>query len=348
MPYTEKKTKKQSENDEKPARLKTMRLEKIIMQISALSGLAIGAMEFIMFLLTGSQAILIDGLYDWMGVVIILSYVFIQPLLYRPVSEKTPYGYAQIETVFVLVKCSILICMTVYIIFDNVKILFGSGGGNQVDSGFIARFEFAVFVICLIAWLILRYFSRRIDAPMISAEMMEWRLDVYLTFGSFVGFSVVPLLQRLGIFFIAENIDQIIAVIIALFMVISPIRMFVRAIREIILLAPDSGMVERIKKTAEELAEPYPYEITFFDIVETGRKIWISLYIRSINGVFYIEEIRRFQRELQNELEPEYGDIDIDLIPEIDPEPPEEEKKTENLRTQIESVRQERQKERDR
>ena len=101
-------------SDEKSnlSKIKTMRMEKIIMQISALSGLAIGAMEFIMFLLTGSQAILIDGLYDWMGVVIILSYVFIQPLLYRPVSEKTPYGYAQIETVFVLVKCSILICMT--------------------------------------------------------------------------------------------------------------------------------------------------------------------------------------------------------------------------------------------
>ena len=177
-----------------------MRMEKIIMQISALSGLAIGAMEFIMFLLTGSQAILIDGLYDWMGVVIILSYVFIQPLLYRPVSEKTPYGYAQIETVFVLVKCSILICMTVYIIFDNLKILFGGAGGNQVDSGFIARFELAVFLICLVAWLVLRYFSKKIDAPMISAEMMEWRLDVYLTFGSFVGFSIVPLLQRLGIF----------------------------------------------------------------------------------------------------------------------------------------------------
>ena len=52
MPYAEKRTKKQSEKDEKPAHLKTMRLEKIIMQISALSGLAIGAMEFIMFLLT--------------------------------------------------------------------------------------------------------------------------------------------------------------------------------------------------------------------------------------------------------------------------------------------------------
>ena len=309
-------------SDEKSnlSKIKTMRMEKIIMQISALSGLAIGAMEFIMFLLTGSQAILIDGLYDWMGVVIILSYVFIQPLLYRPVSEKTPYGYAQIETVFVLVKCSILICMTVYIIFDNLKILFGGAGGNQVDSGFIARFELAVFLICLVAWLVLRYFSKKIDAPMISAEMMEWRLDVYLTFGSFVGFSIVPLLQRLGIFFIADNIDQIIAVIIALFMVISPIRMFIRAIREIILLAPDTGMVEEIRNIASGLIRNYPYEITFFDIVETGRKVWVSLYIRSINGVFYIEEIRRLQRELRNALEPEYGDIDIDLIPEIDPD----------------------------
>ena len=156
----------------------TLRLEKIIMKISALSGLAIGAMEFIMFIMTDSQAILIDGLYDWMGVVIIISYVFVQPLLYRPVSERTPYGYAQMETVFVLVKCSILICMTVYIIFDNLRGLLRQDRAGEIDSGFIARFELAVFVICLIAYLVLRYFSKKVEAPMISAEMMEWKLDI--------------------------------------------------------------------------------------------------------------------------------------------------------------------------
>ena len=296
----------------------TLRLEKIIMKISALSGLAIGAMEFIMFIMTDSQAILIDGLYDWMGVVIIISYVFVQPLLYRPVSERTPYGYAQMETVFVLVKCSILICMTVYIIFDNLRGLLRQDRAGEIDSGFIARFELAVFVICLIAYLVLRYFSKKVEAPMISAEMMEWKLDIYLTFGSFAGFSLVPLFRSLGVSFIADNIDPIIAIIIAVFMVIQPVRMFCQALREIILLAPDEKMVANIKSVAGGLVEQYPYEVTFFDIVETGRKVWISLYIRSVNGVYHIEKIRELQRKLQEALEPEYGDLDIDLIPEID------------------------------
>ena len=107
-----------------------LKLEQIIMKISAMVGLAIGAMELVMFVMTDSQAILIDGLYDWMGVVIIISYIFIQPLLYRPVSEKTPYGYAQLETVFVLVKCSVLICMTVYIIFENFNMLIAKDLSN--------------------------------------------------------------------------------------------------------------------------------------------------------------------------------------------------------------------------
>ena len=296
----------------------SLRLEQIIMKISAMVGLAIGAMELIMFVMTGSQAILVDGLYDWMGVVIIISYIFIQPLLYRPVSEKTPYGYAQLETVFVLVKCSVLICMTVYIIFDNVNMLIGGRSSNEVDSGFIAKFELIVFAVCFGAFLLLKYYSKKVGSPMISAEMMEWKLDIYLTFGSFLGFSVVPLLHYMGITFIADNIDQIIAIIISCIMIVQPIRMFRQALKEIVLLAPDTEMVDKIKDITGKIIDDYPYEVTFFDIVETGRKVWLSLYIRSVNGTYHIEWIRELQERLKNSLAEEYGDIDIDLIPEID------------------------------
>ena len=295
-----------------------LKLEQIIMKISAMVGLAIGAMELVMFVMTDSQAILIDGLYDWMGVVISISYIFIQPLLYRPVSEKTPYGYAQLETVFVLVKCSVLICMTVYIIFENFNMLIAKDRSNEVDTGFIAKFELIVFAICFAAFLLLKYYSKKVASPMISAEMMEWKLDIYLTFGSFVGFSVVPLLRYFGIAFIADNIDQIIAIIISFFMIVQPIRMFRQSLKEIVLFAPDAEMVAKIKDIVGKDIAGYPYEVTFFDIVETGRKVWLSLYIRSVNGTYHIELIRELQEKLEASLTGEYEDIDIDLIPEID------------------------------
>lgn len=153
---------------------------------------------------------------------------------------------------------------------------------------------------------------------MISAEMMEWKLDIYLTFGSFLGFSVVPLLHYMGITFIADNIDQIIAIIISCIMIVQPIKMFHQALKEIVLLAPDAEMVDEIKNITGKIVADYPYEVTFFDIVETGRKVWLSLYIRSVNGTYHIELIRELQGRLENSLTEEYGDIDIDLIPEID------------------------------
>ena len=153
---------------------------------------------------------------------------------------------------------------------------------------------------------------------MISAEMMEWKLDIYLTFGSFVGFSVVPLLRYFGIAFIADNIDQIIAIIISFFMIVQPIRMFRQSLKEIVLFAPDAEMVAKIKDIVGKDIAGYPYEVTFFDIVETGRKVWLSLYIRSVNGTYHIELIRELQEKLEASLTGEYEDIDIDLIPEID------------------------------
>lgn len=153
---------------------------------------------------------------------------------------------------------------------------------------------------------------------MISAEMMEWKIDIYLTLGSFFGFSIVPLLYYMGITFVADNVDQIIAILISFFMIVQPVRMFRQALKEIVLLAPDSEMVDEMKNIVAENMADYPYEVTFFDIVETGRKIWISLYIRSMNGTYHIELIRELQKKLEISLAEKYEDIDIDLIPEID------------------------------
>ena len=59
-------------------------------------------------------------------------------LLYKPVTEKHPYGYAQVESLFLLVKYSVLLALTCNLMIENIKLLLH--GGHDVDAGSIAIF----------------------------------------------------------------------------------------------------------------------------------------------------------------------------------------------------------------
>ena len=49
------------------------------------------------------------------------------PLMYKPSSESHPFGYQQIESLFVVVKGAIMIAVTVGLIINNIQIIFHGG-----------------------------------------------------------------------------------------------------------------------------------------------------------------------------------------------------------------------------
>ena len=77
--------------------------EKKTIRLSSWLGVTVAIFELAMFIVSGSQAILIDGVYDAMDVVILVIYQMLLPLIYKPVSERIPFGFAQVETLFILI-----------------------------------------------------------------------------------------------------------------------------------------------------------------------------------------------------------------------------------------------------
>ena len=54
--------------------------------------------ELFMYIYTRSQAVLMDAVYDGVEFFMLLPSVFLIPYLYRPLNEKHPFGYTQIES----------------------------------------------------------------------------------------------------------------------------------------------------------------------------------------------------------------------------------------------------------
>lgn len=83
---------------------KTQKREKSAMSVSLYGNLLFVVIELVMAILTGSQAVLLDAVYDGVEFVMLLPSLFLIPFLYRPSSEQHPFGYTQIETLFIVIK----------------------------------------------------------------------------------------------------------------------------------------------------------------------------------------------------------------------------------------------------
>ena len=85
-------------------------------------------LEIIMAVYTSSQAVLLDAVYDAVELSMIFISISLVPLLYKPSSEKRPFGYLQVESLFVLIKGLVMASVTIGLIINNIQILLHGGG----------------------------------------------------------------------------------------------------------------------------------------------------------------------------------------------------------------------------
>lgn len=76
---------------------KKMKTEKQMMKLPVYAGILFSVLEIMMALYANSQAVLMDSIYDFAEAIVLGLIIFLIPLFYKPVSERKPFGYAQVR-----------------------------------------------------------------------------------------------------------------------------------------------------------------------------------------------------------------------------------------------------------
>ena len=264
--------------------------------------------------ITHSHSLLTDCLFDAADLVMIGPFLVLVPLLYKPVTEKHPYGYSQVESLFLLVKYSVLLALTCNLLVENVKLLMH--GGHEVNAGKIAVFEFLVCIGCAAMYLILNHYSKKYESETIKAELYMWKLDVVSSLGVAVAFVVQVLLLHTKLHFLTPYIDPAVAAVMAILLIREPVVVIFQSIKNLVLFAPQEEVLSQIRSIVDKHMKDYPYEVTFLDVIQTGRKIWVEVYIGNQTDVIHISILHQVRDEIKQELKHKYDQVYIEIIPD--------------------------------
>lgn len=292
-----------------------MKNEKRIMDISFIGSILFMLAEGIMAYVTHSHSLLMDCIFDVTDLIMIGPFLVLVPLLYKPVTEKRPYGFSQVESLFIVIKYSVLFVITVQLIWDNIMILFH--GGRQVDAGMIAVFELGVCAGCVFIYLLLRHFSRRYESLTIKAEIYIWKLDIISSLGVSIAFFIQMGLQKTEWAHLAAYIDPFVAIVMACLLLVEPVKMIIINLKNLVLFAPDERIMQEIRQIAEKYMDRVYYDIEFLDVIQTGRKTWVEIYLTSHNDMMNTRILHQLRNEIRTELREKFDQVYVELIPDL-------------------------------
>ena len=285
------------------------------MNISLIGSILFMLSEGIMAYVTKSHSLLMDCIFDVTDLIMIGPFLLLVPLLYKPVTEKRPYGFSQVESLFVVIKYSVLLASTASLVWDNIRSLLH--GGRQVDGGKIAFFELAVCLGCLIIYLLLHYFSRRYASLTIKAEIYIWKLDVISSLGVSIAFFVQMALHRTDYAWLAAYVDPVVAIVMACLLLVEPVKMIIVNLKSLVLFAPEEEIMDMIRHVAEHHMDKVHYDIEFLDVIQTGRKTWVEIYMTSHNNLINTTILLQLRNEIREELKKSFDQVYVELIPSL-------------------------------
>ncbi len=189
-------------------------------------------------------------------------------------------------------------------------------GGNAVDNGLVSIFQCFLGIASIIIFIAMKRLSSNLSSPTIKAELLGWKLDIAYSLGMSFAFFISLYLEKTPFYFLSPYFDQIVAVIIMVFMLPESIKVLWRAIKDIFLFSPGKELVEKIKILCNPIMEQYHFKPVFYDITKTGRHLWIAVYFQIETDVLAMKDLATALKSVNEVVTAEFEECSCELIPE--------------------------------
>lgn len=224
---------------------------------------------------TGSQAVLMDGLFTMVGIPLsIVSMVVVRLAEQEPTSDF-PVGLVQARPLLELFKSLFMAGILVLAILDSVQTLIDGGRalpGAEVFFYAIAAAGGCAFFALLVAWT-----TRKARSSLTRLELRNWIQDAILSLAIGVVFAVGtwvrhPIVQAFSVY-----LDQALVIIIGVVFLPITIRTVARSGRELLLGAPNRATRRKaLQLITDVVASAGGAGLRDVVVIATGGRLYVT------------------------------------------------------------------------
>jgi cation diffusion facilitator family transporter len=250
--------------------------EQRVLKRSVLLAAVLGGFAVVLGLLSGSTAIVFDGLFSVVDVAMGLLGLWVARLVIRPENRTFQYGYWHIEPMMLALYGGMLIALCVYGFIDAVGSLLA--GGHEVELGWAIGYSAVLTAACFAMYVYERRKNRDADSGLVHLDAQSWLMSTAESGALVVAFVFAWILASTPYAYIARYVDPAVLALLSLVVLPIPIRTVREALSEILLMTP-SGLDSQVRGVMDEIVAQHGFVDYTSYATKVGRGQFIEVHI---------------------------------------------------------------------
>ncbi len=244
--------------------------------LSAGAALVLGVAGVASALLTGSGAILLDGLFNVCFFATALFALRVAVLVGRPDDARYPFGYLFFEPLINTVKGLLILGVSLFALIDAAVAL--ASGGREVAFGPAMLYAVGATGLCIGVALLLARARRRLASPLVAADVENWTVNAVVSGGVLAGFAFAAVLLRTGHPAAAAYVDPAMVALVVLLSIAVPIRIAGAGLAALLNRAPPPAVVAGMEALVRGALGDLPLRRLYLRAVQPGRTAYVTVH----------------------------------------------------------------------
>ena len=255
-----------------------MNKEQFALLYSIIGAVIMTALGISFALMTKSDAILLDALFNLITLIMSILTLKVAQLIKQGSSTKFQFGYFSFEAMLNMAKGSIILAICLIAGIDSLQVIFN--GGKPLNIVLASTYAVTATFICFLTTFILRKYKKQFHSPLIELESFYWLVNGLISAGVAVTFLMAYLIQSTKWKFIIPYLDPSIVIFLILLIIKIPIEIIRDSFNQLLGAAPQPDLEQKLKTELTSLLAEHNVKVSNSQMMLSGRLLYIKLQIK--------------------------------------------------------------------
>jgi len=225
--------------------------------------------------LTSSQVILFDGIFNLVGVALTYFSISAMKFIKKQDTHNFPFGKETFEPFVAIIQYGIILYICISNIFTAIQVIMYGGNEVSIASGIMYGSFAAIFNIAV--YMYLKLLTKNTSTTIAEVEVAQWKFSVLISAGILLGFSLSWVLSMTDFIVYIPYVDPVMTIFITAIFCRLPIIAIKDCMRELLQASPPEEVTNLINQKIEQVDQNYDFSDKILRLGKAGNKIIIEI-----------------------------------------------------------------------
>lgn len=262
---------------------RAQKVERFALRLSPVGYLVFGLLGVGFFLWSGSEAILLDGAYSLISLVMALGALRVSRLVRQKDSKRFPFGYAHFEPIINTLRVAVILGVDLFAVMSAVAAL--SNGGRPLDTGPAVIYGVLSAAVCIAMSVFQRRSARIADSPVLRVDARSWFVDGMISSGVGLTFLLGAWLEGGAYASWVPFLDPVLVIVLVVVSLPFTLTSLKENLPQMLQASPPESVREEVHAHVKDALSDFDYADFSVRMINMGRTFYTLIHVVVPKGV---------------------------------------------------------------